>query len=237
MNALDGTNLVNLTNTAGINDEYPSWLAVRNRVEVSPQAGTLVSFSNVTTAGNTVAMPIDPASAGVLPEGFRMLVEPIVFDVRTSANYTGDIEICFDVPNVNDPKLFAELVVFHNEGGALVDRTTSRDFDARRICATVTSLSPFVVAAPDAPTAASVTIAGRILTKAENGLANANVLMTDAFGNTRSARTNSFGYYSFEEVEVGQTYIFNASSRRYRFAPRVVSVIEEINNLNFYAGQ
>ena len=225
------------TNQTSFNKEYPSWQKVIVEVPITLIGGLNLTFSNVAGGGNTVATPIEPNSAGALPEGFRMLAEPIVFDVRTSADYSGDVEICFDVTNVNDPALFAELVVFHNENGVLVDRTSSRDFDARQICATVSSLSPFVIAAPNAPTAASVTVAGRILTKDGNGLANADVFMIDAFGNMRSARTSSFGFYSFEEVEVGQTYVFNVSARRYNFSPQIISIVEETDDLNFYAYQ
>ena len=225
---------IRLTNSEQ-NKEYPSWQKVIADVSVTLVGGLNLTFSNVTNAGNTVATPIEPNSAGALPSGFRLIPESFANDIRTSANFTGETEICFDVMNINDPQFFTELVIFHNENGALVDRTSSRDFDARRICATTASVSPFVLAAPDAPSAASVTVAGRILTNNGNGLANATVFMTDSFGNIRSARTSSFGYYSFEEVEVGQTYVFSVSSRRYAYAKQVVAINDEVNNLNFYA--
>jgi len=59
--------------------------------------------------------------------------------------------------------------------------------------------------------------------------------LTDAFGNTRTARTSTFGYYRFDEVEAGQTYIFNVRSKRYQFAPQVVTVTEDLTELNFIA--
>ena len=64
---------------------------------------------------------------------------------------------------------------------------------------------------------------------------NATVILTDSNGNTRATRTGSFGYYRFDEVEAGQTYIFNVSSRRYSFAPQVVTVTEDLTELNFTA--
>jgi len=47
-----------------------------------------------------------------------------------------------------------------------------------------------------APTAANVTVSGRILT-AEGGLRNARVVLTDSSGNSRTFLTNSFGLLSF----------------------------------------
>jgi hypothetical protein len=86
-----------------------------------------------------------------------------------------------------------------------------------------------------APTAASVSVSGRVLTGSGRGLMNATVTMTDTNGNKRTARTGAFGYFRFNEVEAGQTYIFNVSSKRYSLAPQVISVMEDVSELNFTA--
>ncbi len=81
--------------------------------------------------------------------------------------------------------------------------------------------------------AAGVTVSGRVMTKDGNGIRNVIVSLTDANGITRSVRTSSFGYYSFDEVEVGGTYIVAVQSKRFQFAPQVVSVTENVEDLNF----
>jgi len=58
-----------------------------------------------------------------------------------------------------------------------------------------------------APTAAAVTISGRVIS-GKRGVSSATIYMTDQNGNAHSANTDSFGYYHFDEVEVGQTYVF-----------------------------
>jgi predicted outer membrane repeat protein len=88
-----------------------------------------------------------------------------------------------------------------------------------------------------APTAASVSVSGRVLTPTGSGLTNAMVMLTDTAGNTRIARTSSFGYYHFNDVAVGETYIFTVVSKRYQFAPQVVNVMEDLTELNFTAQQ
>ena len=85
------------------------------------------------------------------------------------------------------------------------------------------------------PTAAPVSIGGRVFAGKGRGLANASVSLTDANGAARTARTNSFGYYRFGEVGAGQTVILSVVSKRYQFAPQVISVAEELNELNFFA--
>ena len=84
-----------------------------------------------------------------------------------------------------------------------------------------------------APTAASVSVSGRVVTASGRGVSNAIVASTDQNGVVRTARTNSFGYYRFAEVAVGETYILSVRHKRYTFAPRAVSVNEDIVGFNF----
>ncbi len=86
-----------------------------------------------------------------------------------------------------------------------------------------------------APTAASVSVGGRVLTDRGRGLTNDFVVLTDKNGNTRTARTTAFGYYRFADVAAGETYILSVRSKRYSFAPQVVSVTEDLTELNFTA--
>jgi hypothetical protein len=59
--------------------------------------------------------------------------------------------------------------------------------------------------------------------------------MTNMEGETRTAMTNFFGYYHFESVLAGRTYIVNAASKSYSFNPQVITVNENLNGLNFVA--
>ena len=84
-----------------------------------------------------------------------------------------------------------------------------------------------------APTSAGVLVSGRVLTNDGRGLMNAIVTMTDTSGNVRSYRISSFGYFSFEDVEVGQTYVFQVQSKRFSFAPQVVTISDDLTDLTF----
>ncbi len=85
-----------------------------------------------------------------------------------------------------------------------------------------------------APTAASVSISGRV-SNGRRGVSRATVHITDQNGNVRTARTNMFGYYQFTDIEVGQTLIINVFHKRYQFDAQVVAVNENLLNLNFRA--
>lgn len=83
------------------------------------------------------------------------------------------------------------------------------------------------------PTAAGASVSGRVLTPAGRGLPNAFVHLTNQSGVRRTARTNTFGYYRFDDVAVGQTYILAAASKEYIFMPQIVSVSQDIADVNF----
>jgi hypothetical protein len=84
-----------------------------------------------------------------------------------------------------------------------------------------------------APTAASVTIGGRVLSPEGKGLRNALVRIRGVNGESRTATTSAFGYYRFADVPAGQTFVLQVISKRYQFASRTVNVTEETNELHF----
>jgi hypothetical protein len=86
-----------------------------------------------------------------------------------------------------------------------------------------------------APTAATVSVSGRVLTPDGSGLTNARVILTDVSGSSRTVSSSSFGYYRFDDVRAGEVYILSVASKRYLFTPQAVTVLEEINDLNFSA--
>ena len=72
--------------------------------------------------------------------------------------------------------------------------------------------------------ASPVTVSGRVTTPDGRGLRNATVSITDSLGVRRTATTSSFGFFSFDNVSTGQTYVIRVSSRLYRFSPVTVMV-------------
>lgn len=87
------------------------------------------------------------------------------------------------------------------------------------------------------PTAAGVSVGGRVALANGTGLSRVTVSVTGSNGQIRTATTNSFGFYRFDSLPAGDTYTFQVSSRKYRFSnpTQVVSVNDNIANLNFEA--
>jgi aqualysin 1 len=72
--------------------------------------------------------------------------------------------------------------------------------------------------APNGPTAADALVSGRVVDNDGRSIRNVRVVLQRASdGETRVAQTSAFGYYRFDEVEVGHFYTIYIQSKRYRF--------------------
>jgi hypothetical protein len=98
----------------------------------------------------------------------------------------------------------------------------------------VTQFSPWALSQL-APTAANVAISGRVTTAGGQGLSGVRLTLTSATGAQRSVITSSFGYYRFDDVEVGYTYVLEIGSRRFTFAnpTRILNVQDELTGIDF----
>ena len=83
------------------------------------------------------------------------------------------------------------------------------------------------------PTAASVSVSGRVLTPSGRTLRNAQVTLTEADGSSRTILTGNFGHYSFTNLAAGQTVILTVRSKRYRFVSQILTLTDNLNNVDF----
>jgi hypothetical protein len=86
-----------------------------------------------------------------------------------------------------------------------------------------------------APTAAAVGVSGRVLTADKRGLRNATVILIDSEGHSRSINTTTFGNFRFTDVIVGETYVLLIRSKSFHFPPQLITVTEEVTDLNLVA--
>jgi hypothetical protein len=133
----------------------PPMLGAAPVAATSPSIATIqnvnVTFDAVTTAGE---MFMDLTTGPVPPAGQRTVPDGMVYELTTTAAYSGDIQVCIDY----DPAQVVNestLRLLHFEGASgppqWVDVTANVDVQANRICGQTTSLSPFAVV-EDVPT-------------------------------------------------------------------------------------
>ncbi len=83
------------------------------------------------------------------------------------------------------------------------------------------------------PTAAPVSVSGRVVSANGRGISFALVKAQDANGTSWFARTNTFGYYRLTGLTAGDSYVLTASARSYSFAPLFVSPGQDIAGVIF----
>jgi hypothetical protein len=141
------------SNSAGVSDFKTLVLTIAiptpvgSNVTVQPdvpagQGPVTMTFGNVTSGGTTTVTVLNLDQSGVPPPG-SVQVGGVVYEVETTAHYTGLIQLCFSYAHVDfgsgTPRLF------HYENNAWVDITTGVNASTQTICGATTSLSPFAV--------------------------------------------------------------------------------------------
>ena len=104
--------------------------------------------------------------------------------------------------------------------------------------ATLRGSMSLVTLNPSVVTAAAVSVSGRVVTADGAGIRNVNVMLSGAsLAPPRVALTSSFGYFAFDNVDSGQTYVVSVASKRFGFAePAVpITVIDNVADIVFTA--
>jgi hypothetical protein len=87
-------------------------------------------------------------------------------------------------------------------------------------------------------TAANASISGRVATADGRGIRNANVVITgNSLAQPIVVTTGSFGYFTFDGLSTGETYVVTVNSQRYTFSTpsRVISLIDNVVDADFIA--
>jgi hypothetical protein len=84
-----------------------------------------------------------------------------------------------------------------------------------------------------AATAAPVSVGGRVTTADGRGIGRATVVAVGQDGIERRVLTGPFGYYRFEDLPAGQTFVIQVRHKRYDFEPRALSAVESLADFDF----
>ena len=177
-------------------------------VQVQAGPGVTVTFATVAARGSTQATASPTGLAP--PPGFRLQAGSFYEDVETTAAYTGPVDVCVGYGGSDYTGLAPHL--FHLDGGAWIDVTTTLDAASQTVCGRVTSLSPFVVFAGDpTPPVIEPQVDG---SQGDNGWYTGDVTVRWSVSDPQSPITSSDGC---DEVAItsdtaGATYTCTATS-------------------------
>jgi pimeloyl-ACP methyl ester carboxylesterase len=236
----------NLEIVKGINNQSPN-LAVRYK-DISLPQGTKVQLK--VTNLNQVTLHYDADNDGVYET-------PIL----PTAEVSGSIASDRTPPNVNinvnqqGNTAFITINAQDNESGIKqilysVDGTT---FQAYTNPIAVNVLNPMtILAIADnnvgirsslmqknlfVPTASNSSIKGKTIGENGRGVRSIVTLTKINTSETFTTRTNSFGFYNFENLATGESYILTPSAKGYQFNPpnKIITPTEDLNDVDFIA--
>ena len=125
-----------------------------------------------------------------------------------------------------------------DEGGTFTEVPAAIDAAANTATANgISQFSNWTLLAPAAPTAATVSVSGQVTTLTGRGISGVQLSLTDSNGQIRTAVSTSFGYYHFDGVQTGETYILSAIAKHYTFsqAVQVLNVNADADQVDFTA--
>ena len=207
----------------------------------SDVTGTLsVTLDSLTITGNSAA-----TGRGIYSAGNYTLQNSIV-----SANGTGSVsDIAGNPPTAGTNNLTSNVVTSLNlgtlgdyggptrtipllPGSVAIDTgATALTIDQRyrlRPAGAADDIGAFEYLGP---TAAGISVGGRVTTADGRGVSNAAVFLTDGNGLVRRVQTSPFGYFRFDDVVAGTHVVITVESKRYVFEAKSVSVMDQIADL------
>jgi hypothetical protein len=200
----------------------------------------LATVTAVTTAGRLTARSFNATLAGFNPPTSLSRN----WSLEETGDLTADLSFTYDVDandvngNEADYRVYsrdsANVVTNHCSGGPCVNVGTN----TLGPVVGITTFSRWTGAENQVPTASNASVSGRVTTAGGNGIRNAMVTIS---GGDLTApimvQTGSFGYYQFDGLRVGQTYVVSVMSKRFRFdnSTRVIGLQSDITDFDFVA--
>lgn len=240
-----------MPNVQGIRtDDWKKYLATVDQIETLVNGQSFVGnfdlFSNVPVAiQNAIESKVDTVNntAPVASNNSMNTTQNLSVQVTLSATDANiNNQLSFSVvnapihgslgsisaPTCNNGTCTATVTYTPNTGYTGTDSFTFRANDSVADSNTAT-----VNLSIGAPTGAETTVSGRIANVFGTGIPKAEVrLINMTTGAVMTARTNPFGYYMFDGVEVGDSYTITVSHKSYTFASEFVTIVGD-TNINF----
>ena len=201
--------------------------------------GWSAAFNNISYGGSGAAsLQVHVADGQTFTDPTSFVTGPggmLTIPDQAGGRYDGD-----SVPSAGLSRTSETLWDIHTfvitsaltSGSNNITFTAPRDFSASDCIGLIVA----VVNVPSAaPTAAQAAISGRVTTAWGVGIPRSTVMVTDASGVSKYAVTNTFGYYTVTDLEVGATFILNARHRAYQFVPQVITVKDNVTGANIEA--
>jgi len=218
--------LSNLEGTvAGPGGPPPSVPAIRVGGTVTAPVTVQVSVTGGTaTIGDDYSLTV-PFVSGNTTSSANITIPPGVYDGETESSLFL-LPFSVNADSVVEPDETVTFGLSITGGPAVIAGVAACGLPAE------TTLTYTILNDDLTPSAANVSVGGRV-TSPLGGINGARIEMQDLSGRVRIAVTNPFGYYRFDNVPVGETYIVSATARGYTFQPQIIMLLDGVDDLDF----
>ena len=203
-------------------------------------------------AANVTTLAVNPSSLTVRPNEGTAPSSPPLNDLTTLDRYwtlteTGDLtaSLTFNYLDGDVDGNENNYQIFRITGGSLLPFTNGSPCPGSGSpCVDAAANTMFISGVADfsdwtagtlAPTAASASVSGRVISLARRAVQNASVTFTDSQGETYTATTNQIGRFVIEGLPTGETYIVTIAAKRYRFTPQTMTLTGDLTEVFFTA--
>ncbi|HQU86680.1 MAG TPA: carboxypeptidase regulatory-like domain-containing protein, partial [Pyrinomonadaceae bacterium] len=191
--------------------------------------GFTLNYDSAKLANPLVLRGTDTQSATLIPNttqtGKAAVVLAMPFGQAIAAGTRQLVTVRFDI-KPNAPSGLTQLVFGDSPAFREVSDIDANVLDSSFVDGAINILSP---------TAASVSVGGKVFDANGNALANAKVFAVRSNGEMRTISTNSYGYFRFDAMNAGETYTFGVKHKNLQFAQKTLSIFEVVEDLNFTA--
>ncbi len=170
---------------------------------------------------------------------------PNSFNGGFDSNAVNNVVFIYNGPVIFGPATFTTFSVFTtangtNPVGNFTSQSTNNTYSGGNPTTTNGTTDQVIGSVPlpitVSITAATASVSGRVMNSNGKGIGLVEVKITGASsGESKSALTDRSGYYSFSDMQVGESYIIAVVSKRYTFieTTQLQTVLEDRNDINF----
>lgn len=191
-----------------------------------------VSAGNVTTADlspETIAPVSSAATNPAAPNGNGIFTTPVEITLSASDDCSGVSATEYSLDGINWQPYTGSFTISDEGTTTIRYRSTDRAANAETI-------KTLTITIDLSPTAANSEISGRITNSRNHGLENVTVSISGgSLEQPIVVRTKLSGYYQFNEIPSGETYVITVRAKRYSFNPasRLLTLNESVEGINF----
>ena len=231
----------------------------------SAAAVTVTAPTSTAAVGTVVTVPINVTSTtglGIIGYRFQISFDPAVLQpfgpnfgcIEVGSQSNGTTATCNLFPNTQT------ITVFWFRAAPVLSGTQPLIYLRFQVVGAVGTVSPlqwqdfyFNEGGPSDPvditvnglitivaagtTAATTSVSGIAMSASGRPVAKARITIAGSNGEIRTVLSNAFGFYRFDAVPVGETYVVSALAKRYTFVPQTINVTDQVSSLNLIADQ